>query len=334
MSLSALDLNLLLVLDTVLAERSVAAAARRLHVTPSAVSNALARLRAALGDPLLVRRGRGIVPTPRAAELAPVLAGALRDLGAALHGGSFDPATTTRTFTLAVADAGQLTRVPRVAALLAAEMPRARLRVVGIDSLVSLGGLSGTEIDVVIGPGEEAAGIHVEPLFEERTVLVSRAGHPATGRTLSLDALGRLCHVAVEMAPGKGFRDLAAVAYARAGVAREVAMSVPSFTAAAAVVAATDLVASIPASVLGVLGPHLGLRAVAAPVPLHAVAMKLCWHERTHADPAMAAFRDLVRRAVTSAGTTTSAGGRSAGGRSAGTATRGRARNQRSPFRS
>jgi DNA-binding transcriptional LysR family regulator len=78
--LSALDLNLLLVLDTVLAERSVARAARRLHVTPSAVSNALARLRAALDDPLLVRSGRGVVPTPRAAALSPAIARALRDL--------------------------------------------------------------------------------------------------------------------------------------------------------------------------------------------------------------------------------------------------------------
>jgi len=89
-SLSTLDLNLLLMLDTVLAERSVVRAARRLHVTPSAVSNALARLRAALDDPLLIRSGRGIVPTPRAAALAPALARALRDLDQAVHGDGFD----------------------------------------------------------------------------------------------------------------------------------------------------------------------------------------------------------------------------------------------------
>src|SRR5262245_41119301 len=106
--LSALDLNLLLVLDTVLAERSVARAARRLHVTPSAVSNSLARLRAALGDPLISRSGRGIVPTPRAAALAPALARGLRELDQAVRGDTFDPATTDREFSLAVADAGQL----------------------------------------------------------------------------------------------------------------------------------------------------------------------------------------------------------------------------------
>src|SRR5215468_9986924 len=103
-----LDLNLLLVLDTVLAERSVVRAARRLHVTPSAVSNALARLRGALGDALVTRSGRGIVPTPRAAELAPILDRALRDLDQAVSGRAFDPRSTTREFTLALADSGQL----------------------------------------------------------------------------------------------------------------------------------------------------------------------------------------------------------------------------------
>lgn len=298
MNLSALDLNLLLVLDTVLAERSVARAARRLHLTPSAVSNALARLRAALGDPLLVRRGRGVVPTPRAAELGPALAHALRELDAAVQGRRFDPATSTRTFTLALADAGQLARLPAIAARLASELPRARLRAIGIDALVSLGGLAGTEVDAVIGVQEEGPGIHVEPLHDERVVLVCRAGHPSAGASVSPRALAGLRHVAVEMAPGHGLRDQAGLAWARAGIPREVAITVPSFAAAVAVVGATDLVATVPRSVLDVLGPRLGVRAVRAAIPLEAVTMKLCWHERTHADPAAAAFRDVVRRAV------------------------------------
>lgn len=296
MMLSALDLNLLVVLDTVLTERSVAKAARRLHVTPSAVSNALARLRAALGDPLVARSGRGVVPTPRAAELGPALSRALRDLGQVVSSAAFDPRTTTRTFTLAVADAGQVTRLPRLTALLAVEMPHARLRVVGIDSLVSLGGLAGTEVDVVIGVGEGGPGMHVEPLFDERTVLVARRDRRDVSARLSRSSLAAQRHVAVEMVPGKVLRDLTAVAYARAGIARDVAVVVPTFTAAAAVAAATNLVATLPASLAKVLGPRLGLRMVKAPVPGHTVTMKMSWHDRTDADPAMAAFRDVVRR--------------------------------------
>src|SRR5262252_8135743 len=132
-SLANLDLNLLLVLHTVLRERNVARAARRLNVTPPAVSNALARLRVALDDPLVTRSGRGVVPTPRAAELEPVLARTFGELDAAVRGADFAPAHSEREFTLAIADVGQFARLPRVVALLAKEMPRARLRVVSID---------------------------------------------------------------------------------------------------------------------------------------------------------------------------------------------------------
>jgi len=298
-SIGDLDLNLLRVLDTVLAERSVARAARRLHVTPSAVSNALARLRAALGDPLLARSGRGIVPTPRAAELAPAISRALRDLDRALHGAAFDPATTTRGFTLAIADVGQVVHLPRLAARMRAELPRARLRVVGIDSLVSLGGLAGDDVDVAIGVAPHLPGVRSAPLFDEHTVLVCRRDHPATGKRLSPTAFAALGHVAIEMVPGRR-ADTAAAAYARAGVTREIAMIVPTFAAAAAVVAATDLVASMPASLLDLFGRRLGLRRVTGPVPPHTVEIHLSWHARTQADPAMIALRELIVRTLES----------------------------------
>ena len=98
----------------VLAEGSVAKAASRLHVTPSAVSNALARLRVLFGDPLLTRKGRGIVPTPRALELAPVLARTLRDLQDTVRAGTFNPGIATRRFTIALSDVGQVVLPPGV----------------------------------------------------------------------------------------------------------------------------------------------------------------------------------------------------------------------------
>ena len=297
MSLTSLDLNLLLVLDTVLAERSVARAARRLHVTASAVSNALARLRAALGDPLISRSGRGIVPTPRAAALAPGLARALRDLEQTVLGGEFDPATAERELTLAVADAGQVVSLPPIVARLAVDMPRVRLRVVSIDTLFSLGGLASTEVDVAIGVGERGPGIHVQPLYEERTVLVARAGHPRARRKLTKAALAALRHVDVHVAPGRGSKALAA-AYAALGVVRDVAIVVPTFAAAAAVVAATDHVASLPATFVDLLGPRLGLRRIATPLPPVAVTINLLWHQRTHHDPAQRALRELIVRVV------------------------------------
>ena len=294
-NLEALDLNLLLVVATVLEERSATRAAARLHVGQSAVSNALARLRGVIGDPLVTRKGRGIVPTPRAVELAPAIARGLSELETAIRGVPFDAASCARRFTLAIADAGQVTWLPRIANRMARAMPRAQLRVVGIDSLVSLGDLTSSEVDLHIGLAGAGTGLHVEPLFEERMVLVARRQHRATGKRLSRTALAGLHHVRVDMLPGKQLRDPVAAAYARAGIERVVALTVPSFTAAAAVVAATDLVTAIPASLLAA---HASLRAVNAPVPAHTVDIALCWHDRTDRDPAASGFRALVRSAL------------------------------------
>lgn len=295
--LSKLDLNLLVVLDAVLSERSVARAAVRLHVTPSAISNALARLRAALGDPLVARKGRGIVPTPRALELAPLLGRTLRELDSALNGSAFDPRTSTRSFTLAIADVGQVVYLPRIAALLRAQMPHVRLRVIGVASLVALGGVASTEVDAAVGVPERAPGVHALPLFSEPLVLATRATKRARVKH-SPSALAAREHVAIDMIPGQGYRDTLAQVYARAGVPRVVAMTVPTFSAAASIVAATDYVATLPASLLSALGPRMGLCQVTGPVPEHAVMMQLSWHERTHGDPAHRAFRALLQRAL------------------------------------
>jgi DNA-binding transcriptional LysR family regulator len=296
--LATLDLNLLLVLDTVLAERSVVRAARRLHVTPSAISNALARLRAALDDPLLVRSGRGVVPTPRAAALAPAIARALRDLDQAIHGQAFDPTTTDRELSLAIADVFQVVKLPAIVAALTAKMPRARLRVLSIDTLVAAGGLGGTEIDVVVGAGEKGPGVHARPLYDEPIVLVARAGHPAIrGGRVGKKQLAALRHVEVQVAPGRGNQGLAA-SYATAGVVRDVAVIAPTFTAAAAVVAGTDLVASLPASLVDVLGRRLSLRRIATPLAPTRTTISLLWHDRTDRDPALRAFREILLQQI------------------------------------
>lgn len=297
MSIAAIDLNLVLVLHTVLAEGNVARAAARLNVTPSAVSNALARLRDALGDPLVTRKGRGVVPTARAAELAPAIARAIGELESALLSSPFDPASCTRTFTLAVADLGQVLWVPGVVLAMQRAMPRARLRAVGIDALVSLGDLASPEIDLQIGIPPKGPGLHVEPLHDEESVLVARRHHPVALRRPSRAALSALGHVRVEMVSGRGFRDPFTAAFARAGVAREIVATVPSFSAAVEVVARTDLVTMLPRGLLAAKGAKLGLVEVAG-APRRTIAIAMCWHERTHADPAARAFRGVVRDVV------------------------------------
>ena len=295
--LPSFDLNLLLVLNAVLTEGSVVKAANRLHVTASAVSNALARLRVTLGDPLLTKKGRGVVPTPRAQELAPLLAKGLSELHEAVRSGGVQAARTTRRFSIALSDAAQIDVLPRIAVLLAKEMPHARLRAVGIDSIVPLGGLAGPEVDVVLGPERGEGEIRSEPLCDQPAVLICRRNHPALARKGKRRAVAALRHVAIEMTPGHGVRDLAGLAYQRAGIVRGVAISVPTFSAAAAVVASTDLVATVPERFYAAVGKAMRLRTLPLPIPELTISTNLCWHARTQSDPLCAAFRDIVRRA-------------------------------------
>jgi DNA-binding transcriptional LysR family regulator len=297
MNLSSLDLNLLLVLDAVLQERSVVRAAQRLHVTPPAVSNALSRLRSALGDAIVIKSGRGIVPTPRALRLGPVVARALRDVDGALNEDVFDPKTAQVQFTLAVGDAGQLARLPALSSAVVRELPRARLRVVGVDTMVALGGLAGTEVDAAIGVSPRAPGIRRLPIYEEHSVLVVRREHPRIGQRASKRALAGELYIDVHVAFERPSRPVER-GFAQLGIERAIAAVVPTFAAAAAIAARTDFIAAIPASVASVLGPALGLRVVASPLRIGPIQMHLSWHERTHEDRAMSLFRDIIARSA------------------------------------
>jgi DNA-binding transcriptional LysR family regulator len=224
----------------------------------------------------------------------------LEDLGHAVQGQTEDASSTTRQFTLAIADAGQLVQAPRLVSDFAKEMPRARLRVVGIDTLLSSGGLSGTEVDIAIAAlDDNMPGVHAKALYKEHAVLVACQAHPLAGTTVSKRRLGELRHVEVQAAPGRGYHGLAS-AYAQQGIDRDVALVVPSFTAAAAVVAATNFVATLPESFVARFGEAFGVTKLTASAPRLSVAIKLAWHERTTHDALMRIFRDIVETAVRS----------------------------------
>ncbi len=297
-NISAVDLNLLLVLHVVLAERSVTRAAKRLHVTPPAISNSLARLRVLFDDPLLVRAGRGLVPTPRALELLPLLERAVSDFTKVLSGGEGDPRESTRTLTIAMADPDQVASLPAVVKAFATALPRASLRVVSVDTLVSSGGLSGGEVDAALGPAPFAQGpeLHSAVVYEDEAVFVVRRGHPTVKRTLSRAAFSRLRHVDIHLALGRGGvgHKTAEDAFAAHGLSRDIAVTVPTFTAAAMVVASSDFVAGMPRRMVERLRASAPLVMVTAPLPTMYVRMSLVWHDRTHLDPVARRFREAV----------------------------------------
>ncbi|WP_437545576.1 LysR family transcriptional regulator [Sorangium sp. So ce367] len=302
MNLSTLDLNLLLVLHAVLEERSAARAARRLRVTPSAVSNSLARLRAQLGDPLVVRSGRGLVPTPRAQQIAPRLRAAFGEITGAIEGDrAFDPRATTRAFTLALSDLDQICSLPAIARAAAAEMPRATLRVVSVDHLEATGGLGGGDVDATIAPAHPLPpGHHAADLFEQDSVFVVRRGHPCARRRLTREAFNSLRHIDIHIALGRGgIGNRAAVeALAAQGLHREIAAAVPTFSAAAVIAANTDLVAAMPRRIAEALARLAPLTLLEPPVAALVFRMQLVWHERTHEDEGARCFRELVIAAL------------------------------------
>jgi DNA-binding transcriptional LysR family regulator len=301
-NLASLDLNRLLVLHAVLRERSVTRAAAVLNVTPSAVSNALARLRATFDDPLLVKSGRGLVLTPRATALAPQLAEAVAAMARVVEDQStFDSARTTRTFTLACSDAEQISEVPRIATAFARKLPNARLRVMSVDQLEAKGGLASGEVDVAIGPAHgPVPDVHVSDLYEEEGVLIVRKGHPHVRRRMSKDQFNTLRHIDILLAlggPGIGHR-IVDEFLASHGLLRDIAISVPSFAAAAAIAAQTDWVAGMPRRMAAVFLRQMPLTSVAMPVPAVKFRIQLMWHARTHLDAGARFFRSLIVAAV------------------------------------
>lgn len=302
-NLSAIDLNLLLVLSVVLEERSATRAAERLHVTQSAVSNALARLRELLGDPLVVRNARGLTPTPRAQELAPLLAAAVAQLQRVVDGAApFDAQTCTRTFSLACADGQQLTDLPPIARALEHAMPLAKLRVVSIDALIANDGLASGDVDVAIAPQLAHPGLSWIALYADDPVALVRRAHPIRGKSLTKAAFAATPQVDLHVAlgrPGVG-NAMAEKLFRDAGLTREVVLSVPSFAAAAMAVATTDWLVCMPRRVARALAASLDLRLLELPLPRVALELGLVWHVRTDADPASRAFRELLVRTLRS----------------------------------
>lgn len=300
-NLSSIDLNLFVVLDAVLEERSATRAAARLHVTQSAVSNALARLRVLLEDPLVVRNRRGLTPTPRGEELAPVVRQMTRQIAQVLDRPGFVAEETTRTFTISLADSYQLVDVPRIARACAARLPHAVLRVVSADYLVATDGLATGDVDLTFAPAQTVQpGLRSRELFDEHGALVVRRAHPRVKGRMTRELFNALPHIDVHLVlgrPGTGHR-VAQREWEKARLHRRVVLTVPQFLTAAMAAAETDAVAAIPDRVADLCVRLLPLKKVPAAFPLPRLTTVMVWHERTDADPGARFFRELVHDAV------------------------------------
>ena len=287
------DLNLLFTLDVLLAEGSVARAARRLRLSPSAMSRALARLRAATGDPLLVRAGRGLVPTPRAVELRAQVGQVVENAESLLR-----PAETlhlpslVRTFTLRTSEGFVENFGPGLIARASQEAPGVRLCFVPKPDKDSAPLREGA-VDLETGVVEASTGpeLRVQALFQDRLIGVVRSGHPLAQGRITIARYESGSHISVSRhgpAPGPIDDTLHAL-----GLNRPIGVTVGGFATALSLARVSDLIATVPERHTGLL--RAGMHSFALPLPAPRFQVSMLWHPRLDADPAHRWLRGCVR---------------------------------------
>ncbi|MFM2120792.1 MAG: hypothetical protein RL722_2260 [Pseudomonadota bacterium] len=317
----ALDLNLLRLFVHLHELRRVSRVAERLGLSQPAVSNALARLRTALGDPLFIPTPGGMQPTPRAQALAGPIQQALAQLQQALaRPADFDPARSSRVVTLGMTDIGEIFFLPTLMQALAERAPGMSLRTVrpqgpgataattsaaGADPATTdlKAALTRGEVDLAIGLHPQLeSGFHRRPLFPQRYVCLLRQGHALAGRgaAFSLADFSAADHLVV-VAPGTGHGRVDELLN-RAGISRRVRLTVPHFVAVGHILARTDLIATVPERLAERLAPVHGLIALPHPVSLPAADIALYWHARNQGDAGHQWLRQLVGELFSDAG--------------------------------
>lgn len=287
------DFNLLVTLDVLLSEGSVAGAARRLRLSPSAMSRALARLREVTGDPLLVRAGRSLVPTPRALELRTQVGALVDGANAVLRPAEkLDLERLERRFTLRTSEGFVETFGPRLLRRLQAEAPKAVLQFVAKPDKESAP-LRDGEVDIETGVIDLATApeMRAAPLFEDRWVGVVRDGHPLPEGAVTVDRYVVAEHVHV-MRRGLHSTDIDDAVVA-AGRRRPIVIIVHGFAAALALARETDLVATVPER--HTAGLRKGMRAFLVPFDLPGFTVSMLWHPRMDGDLAHRWLRGLIR---------------------------------------
>lgn len=291
--MSSPDLNLLTALDILLAEGSVARASRRLRLSPSAMSRTLGRLREATGDPLLVRAGRNLVPTPRAVELRGRTHQLVEAAQAILRPAErLDLGSLVRAFTLRSSDGFAENFGPRLLARVGREAPGVRLNFLQKPDKDSAPLREG-RVDLETGVIEETLGpeLRAQALFRDRLVGVVRKSHPLAASAVTAEAYAEAGHVIVSRT---GFdEDAVDRPFLPADLSRRVVSAVSGFASALALARGSDLVATVPE--LHTAALRSGMVSFPLPAPTVEFAVSMLWHPRLDADPAHRWLRSCVR---------------------------------------
>jgi DNA-binding transcriptional LysR family regulator len=293
------DLGLLLTLDALLQESNVTMAGRRLGLSTPATSHALSRIRERLGDPILVRAGRGMVLTPRAEQLRPMVRSLVEEATRVLDAATpFSPRALARTFTIYTTDHVLLVLGPVVDRILRAEAPEVTLRFLPsvVDDWIPLRDGAADLSVCILGHFPEE--FRTRKLFTDRFICAVRQGHPKVGRKLTLDEYLALEHVVV--AP-LGRPSLVDQVLEARGRHRRIRQIVPYFLAGLHAASTTDCVLTVSDRAAQALAETMRLRLLAPPLPLGSYPLHLLWHPRLENEPANRWLREVFVRAAAEA---------------------------------
>lgn len=290
----SIDLNLLAVFQEVYRERQILAAAKRLGLTQSAVSNALARLRRTFGDELFVRTAHGMQPTPFAEQVAGPLGVAMAQVTLALNQRSqFDPATSDRRFVLAMTDVGEVHFMPTLVARCRAVAPRVQLSSVRAGTVALKEELESGRVDLAIGPFDGISeALYQRMLFRQPYVSMFRSSHPLAKGKVTLERFVQAEHLLVDAtdSPYDRINQL----LEQAGIGKGSRFRVPHFTAVPYIVSENDLVVTVPQKLAMRAAKPFGLKWIEPPLALPQLQTNLFWHRRFNEDPGGQWLRALV----------------------------------------
>lgn len=294
MDIRSVDLNLLPVLDALLRHRSATLAARELNLSQSALSSALTRLRAVLGDELFVRTGRGLRPTPRASELAEPVAEVLMQVrDRILQGEPFDPASATRVFTLAHTDVGAYVLWPRIVRAVRQAAPgvQLRLQVLGMTQLAPA--LAEGQVDLAIGSFPDLPqSLFQKRLFDRRYVALVDRGHRLAATTLSLAQFAQTPQIVVR--GGSGVQELIGQSLQQHGLRREDVTELPSYLMIPPMLAGSGFLAVMPGQLADVFMAQGRFSRLELPMATPVSTIRMYWHRRLQLDAGSQWLRALA----------------------------------------
>ena len=291
---SSIDLNLLSVFQEVYRERQISAAARRLGLTQSAVSNALARLRRTFGDELFVRTAHGMQPTPLAQQMAEPIGAAMAQVALALSQRSrFDPATSSRRFTLAMTDVGEVYFMPVLIERCRACAPNVEIASIRANGLTLKDDMETGRVDLAIGAFEDVSeALYHRALFRQRFVSMFRKDHPLAKGKVDLERFAAAAHLIVDAAQSPYDRINGLLE--KAGVTAGTRFRVPHFTAVPYIVSTSDLVVTVPQKLAESAASPFGLKWIEPPLALPTLQTNVFWHRRFNHDPGIQWLRGLI----------------------------------------